>query len=312
MAPDRRGARLATLAVALAPIPLLGAFAALTLAPLAKERAEAPRAEGSGRTLATIAQAIAGVNLAICLAWFAVVGFPRLRDSTFVATFFSGEQIGNAMPKVTKAFVLNIKLMVASEAFVLVFALLVAVARSAATPALRPLRWLAAAYTDVFRALPALLVVYLIGFGVPLAGIPFVSQLSLFWLACLALTLVYGAYVAEVYRAGIDAVHWSQAAASRSLGLSQLATLRYVVLPQAIRRVIPPLLNDFIGLQKDTVFVATIGLIETFRRAQLVAGQTFNPTAITCVGFLYLAITLPMTRLTDHLLRREARRTRAG
>lgn len=311
MAPDRRGARLAAAALAVAPVPLVGALGALTLAPIAKERSEGPRAEGSGRRLAVVAQAVAGLNLALCLAWFALSGFPRLRDSTFVATFFSGEQIVDAMPKVARAFVLNIKLMAVSEALVLVFALLVAMSRSATTPALRPLRWLAAAYTDVFRALPALLVVYLIGFGVPLAGIPFLSSLSLFWLACLALTLVYGAYVAEVYRAGIDAVHWSQAAAARSLGLSQLATLRFVVLPQAIRRVIPPLLNDFIGLQKDTVFVSTIGLIETFRRAQLVAGQTFNPTAITCVGFLYLAITLPMTRLTDHLLRREARRTRA-
>jgi len=312
VAADRRGARVASLALAVAPLPFVGALAALTLAPIAKERAEGPRAEGSGRATATAAQALAGLNLAACLAWFVIAGFTRLRDSTFVATFFSGEQIVDALPKVAKAFVLNIKLMVVSEVLVLVFALAVAMARSAATPALRPLRWLAAANTDIFRALPALLVVYLIGFGVPLAGIPFLSQLSLFWLACLALTLVYGAYVAEVYRAGIDAVHWSQAAAARSLGLSQLATLRHVVLPQAIRRVIPPLLNDFIGLQKDTVFVATIGLIETFRRAQIVAGQTFNPTAITCVGLLYLAITLPLTRFTDHLLRREALRTRAG
>jgi polar amino acid transport system permease protein len=127
----------------------------------------------------------------------------------------------------------------------------------------------------------------------------------------LALTILYGAYVAEVYRADIESIHWSQTAAARSLGLSQAKTMRFVVLPQAVRRVIPPLLNDFIGLQKDTALIGVIGVIDGFRRAQIYAGQHFNLTSFTGLALCFVVITFPMTRFTDRLLKRDQRRMAA-
>jgi polar amino acid transport system permease protein len=153
--------------------------------------------------------------------------------------------------------------------------------------------------------------IYMIGFGIPIAGIPWIGSWSQFQLAALALTLLYGAYVAEVYRAGIESIHWSQTAAARSLGLSQGRTMRFVVLPQAIRRVVPPLLNDFIGLQKDTAFIGIIGVLDGFRRAQIYAGQHFNLTSFTGLALCYVLITIPMTRLTDRLLKRDQQRLAA-
>ncbi len=160
---------------------------------------------------------------------------------------------------------------------VLPFGLLLAVMRSLPGPVLFPLRALATIYVDVFRALPGILVIYVLGFGIPGLGIPGVPTEAFFW-AVIALTLIYSAYVSEVYRAGIDSVHPSQEAAARSLGLSRFQALRHVVLPQAVRRVIPPLLNDFIGLQKDTVLVSFIGVVEIFRTAQIKQQANFNFT----------------------------------
>ena len=175
-----------------------------------------------------------------------------------------------------------------------------------------PLRWLTVGYIDLFRAIPGLLVIYMVGFGIPIAQVPWLSNWSLYQLAVLALTLVYGAYVAEVYRAGIESIHWSQTAASRSLGLSQGKTMRFVVLPQAVRRVIPPLMNDFIGLQKDTALIGVIGVLDGFRRAQIYAGQNFNLSSFTVLALCYVVITFPMTRFTDRLLRRDQERLRVG
>jgi polar amino acid transport system permease protein len=154
--------------------------------------------------------------------------------------------------------------------------------------------------------------IYMIGFGLPISGVPFFSDLSQYTLAALALTILYGAYVAEVYRAGIESIHWSQTAAARSLGLSQGKTMRFVVLPQAVRRVIPPLLNDFIGLQKDTALIGVIGVLDGFRRAQIYAGQNFNLSSFTVLAACYVVITIPMTRFTDRLLRRDQERLRVG
>jgi polar amino acid transport system permease protein len=173
-------------------------------------------------------------------------------------------------------------------------------------------RWLAIGYVDLFRALPGLIVIYMVGFGLPIAGVPWISDWSLFELAVLALTLVYGAYVAEVYRAGIESIHGSQTAAARSLGLSQAKTMRFVILPQAVRRVIPPLLNDFIGLQKDTAFIGIIGVLDGFQRAQVYAGQKFNLSSFTGLALCFVVVTIPMTRLTDYLLRRDQQRITAA
>jgi polar amino acid transport system permease protein len=154
--------------------------------------------------------------------------------------------------------------------------------------------------------------IYMIGFGIPIAGVPWIGDWSLFQLAVLALTILYGAYVAEVYRAGIQSVHWSQTAAARSLGLSHGQTLRYVIVPQAVRRIVPPLLNDFIGLQKDTVLVSFIGVVEIFRTAQIKQAAHFNFTAYVAVALVFLVLTLPLTRITDWLIARDRARSSAG
>jgi polar amino acid transport system permease protein len=230
----------------------------------------------------------------------------------FFDTFFSWEHLTNSLPQVLKGFATNLSLMVAAEVCVLVWGLVLALLRSSQGRAVAPARWLAVGYIDLFRALPGLIVIYMVGFGMPIAGVPWISNWSLFQLAVLALTLVYGAYVAEVYRAGIESIHRSQTAAARSLGLSQAKTMRFVVLPQAIRRVVPPLLNDFIGLQKDTAFIGIIGVLDGFRRAQVYAGTKFNLSSFTVLALCFVVITIPMTRLTDYRVKRDQPRIAAG
>jgi polar amino acid transport system permease protein len=174
-----------------------------------------------------------------------------------------------------------------------------------------PLRLLAIAYSDIFRGIPTILVVIMLGFGMPALGVSWVPLSPFFW-ATVSLVLVYTAYVSEVYRAGIESVHPSQEAAARSLGLSRGQALRYVVLPQAVRRVIPPLLNDFIGLQKDTALVATLGVVEAFRQSQIINASTFNGTPFLVAATLFVLLTIPLARFTDWLIARDRRRQQAG
>ena len=195
----------------------------------------------------------------------------------------------------------------------LVWGLVVAIARLMPGAAGQPIRVIATVYTDVFRGLPAIITIYLVGFGLPLTGLPMLKDFCPGdGTAILALTLTYGAYVAEVYRSGIESIHWSQTAAARSLGLSYLQTLRFVIVPQAVRRIIPPLLNDFIGLQKDTALVNVIGAIDAFNQAKIVASNHFNLSSVTTVAFLFVLITIPQARLVDRLIERDQRRMRAG
>jgi len=210
------------------------------------------------------------------------------------------------------AFATNVKIFLIAEAFVLVWGLLVAIARLAPGRAGRPVRALAIFYIDLFRGVPAVITIYLLDLGLKKAGIPWVSSWDDFWFAVLALTLTYGAYVAEVYRAGIESIHWSQTAAARSLGLSYPRTLRYVVVPQAVRRIIPPLLNDFIGLQKDTSLVGFVGVVEAFNQARIINSNEFNLSALTMVAFLFYVITVPQARLVDYLIRRDQAKMRAN
>jgi polar amino acid transport system permease protein len=226
----------------------------------------------------------------------------------FLNTFFSWEHFTESLPQVIEGFTTNLSLMFVVESCVLVWGLVLALLRSGSSRALIPVRWLTVGYIDLFRAIPGLVLIYMVGFGIPIAQVPWFSGWSQYQLAALALTLLYGAYVAEVYRAGIESVHWSQTAAARSLGLSHGKTMRFVILPQAIRRVIPPLLNDFIGLQKDTAFIGIIGVLDGFRRAQIYAGNKFNLTSFTGLALCYVVITIPMTRLTDRLLKRDQQR----
>jgi polar amino acid transport system permease protein len=233
-------------------------------------------------------------------------GWPRVQQS-----FFDPETFDESLPRVTGAFWVNVQLFLAAEVLVLAFGLVLAVLRSLPGAALAPIRLLATAYVDLFRALPGILVVSMLGFGIPALAIEGVPNDEFFW-ALVALTLLYSAYVSEVYRAGIDSVHPSQAAAARSLGLSQLQAMRFVVLPQAVRRVVPPLLNDFIGLQKDTALVSVLGVVEVFRAAQIRQAATFNNTPYVITAVIFILLTIPLARLVDWLVRREQRRASAG
>jgi polar amino acid transport system permease protein len=231
-------------------------------------------------------------------------GWPSIREA-----FFDGEVFADAFPKIVRAFRINVLMFLVAEALVLVSALLVAVLRSLPGPVFLPFRVMAAVYTDVFRGVPTILVIFLLGFGAPALRLRGVPSSDLFW-GIVSLVLVYTAYVAEVYRAGIESVHPSQVAAARSLGLTRGTALRYVVLPQAVRRVIPPLLNDFIGLQKDTALVALIGPVEAFRQSQIEVAGNFDYTPYFATALLFVALTIPMARFTDWLVARERRRRR--
>ena len=230
----------------------------------------------------------------------------------FIHTFLSWDDLKASFPSVLEGFKTNLSLMFVAEACVLVWGMVLALLRLGRSRATLPLRWLSVTYIDLFRAIPGIVLVYMVGFGIPIAGVPVIGNWSQYQLAVVALTLLYGAYVAEVYRAGIESIHWSQTAAARSLGLSQAKTMRFVVLPQAVRRVVPPLMNDFIGLQKDTAFIGIIGVLDGFRRAQIYAGSKFNLTSFTGLAICYVVITFPMTRFTDRLLKRDQEKLRVG
>jgi polar amino acid transport system permease protein len=187
----------------------------------------------------------------------------------------------------------------------------VAVLRSLRGPVFFPLRALAAGYTDLFRAIPTILVIFLLGFGAPALQIRGLPNSDVFW-AIVALALVYSAYVAEVYRAGIESVHPSQVASARALGLSRRKTLRFVVLPQAVRRVIPPLLNDFIGLQKDSALVVVLGYQEGLRTAQIIQSENFDFTPYVALALVYIVITIPQARFVDWLVERDRKRRQAA
>jgi polar amino acid transport system permease protein len=233
-------------------------------------------------------------------------GWPR-----FQASFLNGPIFWEALPKVVAKFWVNVQLFLLAEVLILAFGLVLAVLRSLPGPVFFPLRLLATVYVDVFRALPGLLVIFVLGLGIPALRIEGVPKDQFIW-AVVALTLLYSAYVSEVYRAGIESVHPSQEAAARSLGLSRWQGLRFVVLPQAVRRVIPPLLNDFIGLQKDTVLVSSIGLVEIFRQTQVIQQANFNFTPYLATALVFLVVTIPLARLTDWLLKREKERRVGG
>ena len=229
----------------------------------------------------------------------------------FKAYFFDWSKYRESFPEILDAFWLNVKLFCVAEAIILPAALFLAVLRSLPGPVFFPLRALAVVYTDLFRGIPTILVIFMLGFGMPSLDLAWVPKSEFFW-ATVALVLVYSAYVSEVYRAGIESVHPSQAAAARSLGLSHGQALRFVVLPQAVRRVIPPLLNDFIGLQKDTALVGALGVVEAFRQTQINQSADFNGTYYLVAATLFVAITIPLARFTDWLVARDRRRQQAG
>jgi polar amino acid transport system permease protein len=266
---------------------------------------------GTGRAEGRRTVVIALTSTVVVFTVLAIVivqspGWPTIRSR-----FLDGEVFVRSFPKILEAFLVNVRLFLIAEVFILVLALAIAVLRSLPGPVFFPIRALAIVYTDLFRGIPTILVIYTLGFGAPALELRGVPDQPFFW-AVVALVLVYSAYVAEVYRAGIESVHESQVAAARSLGLTRWQSMRHVVLPQAVRRVIPPLLNDFIGLQKDTALVATIGVIDAFRRAQIENAATFDYTPFLATAVLFVAITIPLARFTDWLLLRDRRRRQTG
>ena len=231
-------------------------------------------------------------------------GWPAVRKS-----FFDGDVFAESVRDITPKLLVNVKMFLIAEVFILVLGLAIALLRSLPGPVFFPLRLMSIAYTDFFRGVPTILIIYLFGFGVPTLAISGVPRSEFFW-GITALVLVYSAYVSEVYRAGIESIHPSQEAAARSLGLSRTKALRFVVVPQAVRRVVPPLLNDFIGLQKDTALVALIGPVEAFRQSQIEVAANFDYTPYFATALLFVAMTIPMARLTDWLTARQRRRMR--
>lgn len=231
----------------------------------------------------------------------------------FKQAFFSREAFVASFPDVLEAFRRNVVYFLAAEPIILLWALVLAVLRSLRGPVFFPLRLLATVYVDLFRGVPTLLIVYLLGFGLPSLGIPGIPTQPWFW-GLVGLVLSYSAYVAEVYRAGIESVHPSQTAAARALGLSRWQTLRSVVIPQAVRRVVPPLMNDFIALQKDTALIAVVSgaYPEAFLMGQIYQSSLFNFTPILGTALCFLVITIPMTRFTDWMLERQRRRRQAA
>ena len=238
-----------------------------------------------------------------------VLFVPRMpRWDRVKESFFSGERFADSFPRLLEAFVLDIKIFAWSTPAIVILALLVAIARNSRSAALFPVRVLTIAYTDIMRGVPVILSIYLIGFGVPGLGLERPWNSPLLW-GSVALVLTYASYVAEVFRAGIESIHESQRAAARSLGLSNWQTMRFVVLPQAIRRVVPPLMNDMVSLQKDVALVSLIGPIEILRQAGVDKSKFANFTPYVVAAVIFLMMTIPLTRTTDYLLERERRRT---
>jgi polar amino acid transport system permease protein len=292
-------------------VPAIRAFAG------ARERAAllgrdelvaARRVSARGREDALIAMGFAAAFAIIAV----LLIFVLAKNGGVATTFFASHPIRLSFNEVIRAFWTNIWVALVAQVFVLIFGLLVAIVRMLPGRAGAPLRVIAVVYCDVFRAIPAIVVILLIVFGLPLTGVAFFQKMSGVWLGIIALTLTYTAYVSEVYRAGLSSIHPSQSAAARSLGLSYTQTLRTVLVPQAIRRVIPPLLNDFISLQKDTALLSVAAVPDALLVAGLWQAKEFNLSPVTLVAALFIIITIPQARLVDYLINRDASRRAGG
>jgi polar amino acid transport system permease protein len=262
-----------------------------------KERESAQRRAARRSALIAAASTIA-VGLVVYLSITSAPGWERVQTS-----FFSFEYAVEAVPMILKGLWLNLRVLVVCSIIIMVVGLLLALARTSKSPVLFPVRLFAAGFTDLFRGLPLLLVILLLGLGVPglrLQGVPN----SVVFFGGMALVLTYSAYVAEVLRAGIESVHPTQRMAARALGLSPIQTLRHVILPQAVRRVIPPLLNDLVSLQKDSGLISILGAMDAIKAAQIVTARTFNFTPYVVAGVVFVLLTIPLTRFTDYLARK--------
>ena len=279
--------------------------ASWTPSPRQVERDAVRRRLRTRRALVATAATIVVIG-GIVVGLVASPGWPTFRE-----TFLSWDDAQASFPTILRGFGWNVLMFLAAEPLILLLGALVAISRSTTAPALFPLRLLATLYTDVFRGIPTILLIFVFVFGVPALRLQGVTN-SIFWLGITALVLSYGAYVAEVFRAGIESIHPSQLASADALGLSSGQAMRHVVLPQAVRRVVPPLLNDFASLQKDTALVGAVGVFDALFAARDYANFNFNFTSYVVAAAFFVALTVPMARYTDWLARRYARRERAG
>jgi polar amino acid transport system permease protein len=279
-----------------------------TWQPSARER-ERQAVRRSLRRRALLVSTVATVAF-FAVVWFGTVtspGWPSVKS-----TFFNWDDARAAFPSIWHAFwTYNVKLFLIGEVLILILALAVALIRQSRAPVLLPLRIVAVIYTDLFRGIPTILLVFMLAFGIPALNLQGVTNSLFFW-GLVALVLSYGAYVAEVIRAGIESIHPSQISSADALGLSRFQAMRYVVVPQGVRRVIPPLLNDFISLQKDTALVGAAGLFDALFAATDYANFHFNFTSYTVVALYFIVLTIPLARFTDHLQHRAMERERQG
>lgn len=281
----------------------VGARAAVTtdLSPLARDRLRYRRSRARRSTLVALASTVV-FAAAVGFGLTSSPGWPRVQQ-----TFLDPRAAWSSLPAILGGLWLNVRVLVVAELGILVLGLLIAVLRTLRGPVFFPVRALATGYVDLFRGVPLLIALYLIGFGVPalrLQGVP--TDVAV--LGTVTLILIYSAYVAEVFRAGIESVHPSQRAAARSLGLTHRQSMRLVVLPQAVRRVLPPLLNDFVALQKDVGLISVLGAVDAIRAAQIAAARTFNFTPYVVAGLLFVLLAIPTGRVADALAARAARR----
>lgn len=243
-------------------------------------------------------------------AWFALVstpGWERVQGA-----FFDWPTAVAAFPRVINGLLLNLQVLFFASIFVLIGGLILALLRTLKNPVFFPLRVFARGYVDLFRGLPLIIVLYLVGFGIPGLRLEFLGRIPAEVLGVAALTLTYSAYVAEVFRAGIESVHPSQRLAARSLGLSYFKTMRLVVLPQAVRRVVPPLMNDFVSLQKDVGLISVLGAVDAVRGAQIEVAKFANFTPYVVAGLLFVLLAIPTVRFTDFIAGKYEKRERAG
>jgi polar amino acid transport system permease protein len=274
----------------------------MTTRPTRRERYERARRRRSN-VIATVSTVVVVGALIILIPMSP--GWDRVRQA-----FFDGDVFRESFPGLLRAFWLDVKILLWSTPLILVASLLLALARNTRSPALFPLRAFAIVYIDVLRGIPVILLVFLIGFGVPALGLSREWANPLIW-GTVTLVLSYSAYTAEIIRAGIDSVHESQRAAARSLGMSSRQTMSTVILPQAFRRIVPPLMNTFVSLQKDVALVSLIGPVEILRQAGIDKATYANFTPYVAASVIFLALTIPCTRLADYALARQRRRTGA-
>lgn len=293
-------------------LPALGlSVGRATASAAAWRRGEVPAARALAQKSRELASISVGLSIFLAVV-VAIFFFLTVTGGAIRETFLQGELIRTSFAETAKAFGINVALAIGAEILALLLGLLLALGRLLPGRGMVPVRLLAIGYIDLFRGLPAVVVIYLICFGIPLAEIPVISEANPIVYAVIALSMTHAAYNAEIFRAGIESVHPSQYSSALSLGLTSWQAMVHVVLPQGIARVVPPLLSGFVALQKDTALVNIVGIVDAFAQAKIYAANYYNLSAVTTVCILFVVITIPQTRFVDYMIARRAANARVG